>query len=328
MKTIERPTIKIIEEKTIEDGPTMYGQYSIQPLIRGFGTTLGNSLRRILISSITGSSVVYLKMEDVMHEFTTLDGVVEDVTDIVINLKGLSVSVNTDELVELYLEVKGPKEVVAGDIQADDRVEIIDPDYPICNVTGNRTIRMGIGVQRGRGYVPTEWHSEDPDMPTERGIIFIDSNFSPILKTQFNVSPARVGQRTDYDMLTINVETDGSVTPADALSEAARILIKEFSFIVDFKERILLEEEKKEEEEKRKSQDLKKTIDELDLSVRSYNCLKNANIITVEELITWSETRLRGLRNFGEKSLKEIKAKLSLMSLGLVEEESISSNPQ
>ncbi len=318
MNTIERPNIKIIEEKSNEDGTGNYGRYEIQPLIRGFGTTLGNSLRRILISSITGSAVVYMKIEGVLHEFTALEGVVEDVTDIVLNLKGLPIAVNSDEMVVLKLDKGETGVVTAGDFEADDRVEFPRPDFPICTVTSDAIeFKMEVGVRRGRGYVPTEWHREDPDIPTERGVILVDSNYSPVVRTRFFVEPARVGQRTDFDKLTIEVYTDGSVLPADSLSEAARILIKEFSFIVDFKERILIEEEKKEEEQKKKGQDLKKTIDELDLSVRSYNCLKNANINMVEELLPWSETRLRGLRNFGEKSLKEIKAKLISMGLNL-----------
>ena len=322
MKTIEKPTIKILEERATEDEKGFFGKYMIEPLIRGFGTTLGNSLRRILISSITGSSVVYMNMEGVLHEFTPLEGVMEDVTDIVINLKHLPLAVNTDDLVVLKLSAKGPKDVTAGDIEADDRVEIVDPDYPICRITqAGKQVNMDIGVRRGRGFVISEWHKDDSDIPKQRGVILLDSDFTPIHVTRFNVEPARVGQRTDYDRLIIEIQTDGSVQPADALSEAARILIKEFSFIVDFKERILLEEERKEEEEKKKSQDLKKTIDELDLSVRSYNCLKNANILTVEELITWSEGRLKGLRNFGEKSLNEIRAKLSIMGLRLMDDE-------
>lgn len=322
MNTIERPNIKIIQERPTEDGTGLYGKYEIQPLIRGFGTTLGNSLRRILVSSITGSAVIYVKIEGVLHEFTPIDGLIEDVTDIVLNLKGLAIAVDSDEVIALRLDVKGPKKVTAGDFEADDRVDIPNPDYPICNIAAeNCRLKMEVGVRRGRGYVPVEWHSQDSDIPQGRGIILIDSDFSPVVRTRFDVTPARVGQRTDYDRLAIEIFTDGSVTPADALSEAARILIKEFSFIVDFKERILLEEEKKEEEEKKKGQDLKKTIDDLDLSVRSYNCLKSANIVTVEELITWSETRLRGLRNFGEKSLKEIKSKLSTMGLSLMDDE-------
>lgn len=323
MKIIERPTIKILEEKSLGDGKGQYGKYVIEPLIRGFGTTLGNSLRRILLSSITGSSVVYMQIDGVLHEFTPLDGVMEDVADIVLNLKKLPVSVNTEDLVALKVEVKGPREITAGDITADDRVEIVDPSFVICNLTTNKPIKMEIGVKRGRGYVISEWHNDDADIPKQRGCILIDSDFSPITRTRFAVETARVGQRSDFDRLVIEVDTDGSVLPADALSEAARILIKEFSFIVDFKERILLEEERKEEEEKKKSQDLKKSIDELDLSVRSYNCLKNANILTVEELIKWSESRLKGLRNFGEKSLNEIKAKLSIMSLRLKDDELI-----
>lgn len=322
MFNIERPNIKILEERIIEEGIRMYGKYEIQPLIRGFGTTLGNSLRRILISSITGSAVVYVKIDGVLHEFTSMDGVIEDVSDIVLNLKGLPVAVDSDEVIPLKLKVTGINKVTAGDLEADDRVEIPDPDYHICTITSaDVTLNMEVGVRRGRGYVPAEWHSEDPDVPSSRGIILIDSNYSSVTRAKFLVDSSRVGQRTDYDKLTLEVVTDGSVSPADALSEAARILIKEFSFIVDFKERILLEEEKKEEEEKKKGQDLRKTIDELDLSVRSYNCLKNANIILVEELITWSESRLRGLRNFGEKSLNEIKAKLGIMGLGLKPDE-------
>jgi len=322
MNTIERPNIKILEESSTEDGQGLYGHYEIQPLIRGFGTTLGNSLRRILISSITGSAVVYLKIDGVLHEFASIEGVIEDVTDIVLNLKGLAISVDSDEMVPLKLSVSGEKDVTAGDFEADDRVVIPNPDYPICSITSDKTqLEMEVGVARGRGYVPVEWHKENSEIPDERGVILIDSNFSPVLRTRFDVSSARVGQRTDYDRLNIEIFTDGSVSPADALSEAARILIKEFSFIVDFKERILLEEEKKEEEQKKKGQDLKKTIDELDLSVRSYNCLKSANILTVEELVNWSESRLRGLRNFGEKSLKEIKAKLEAMGLSLAEDE-------
>lgn len=322
MKTIERPSIKILEECDTDDGKGRFGRYQIEPLIRGFGTTLGNSMRRILLSSITGSAVVYVNIDGVLHEFTALEGVLEDVTDIILNLKKLPITVNTDELVVLKVDAKGVTDITAGDIEADDRVEIVDPGYPICSVTtAGKPMKMEIGVKRGRGYVISEWHKDDSDIPKSRGNILLDSDFSPIRRSRFEVEPARVGQRTDYDRLILEIETDGTVEPADALSEAARILIKEFSFIVDFKERILLEEERKEEEEKKKSQDLKKTIDELDLSVRSYNCLKNANILTVEELIKWSEQRLKGLRNFGEKSLTEIRAKLNSMDLRLADDE-------
>lgn len=322
MKTIERPSIKILDECVTPDGKGKFGRYQIEPLIRGFGATLGNSMRRILLSSITGSAVVFVQIDGVLHEFTALEGVLEDVTDIVINLKKLPIAVNTDDLVVLKVETKGVKDITAGDIIADDRVDIVEPDYPLCSVTqAGKPFKMEIGVKRGRGYIISEWHKDDPDIPKSRGIILIDSDFSPIRRTRYEVEPARVGQRTDYDRLILDIETDGTVDPADALSEAARILIKEFSFIVDFKERILLEEERKEEEEKKKSQDLKKTIDELDLSVRSYNCLKNANIVTVEELIKWSEQRLKGLRNFGEKSLTEIRAKLNSMGLRLADDE-------
>lgn len=323
MKGIERPNIKIVEEKATSDNKGQYGKYVIQPLFRGFGTTMGNAIRRILISAIPGSAVVYYKVDGVLHEFTAMEGVIEDVTDVTINLKGLPVAVNTEELVVLNLDVKGPGEVTAGDIGADDRVRIIDPSYHIATITSDRRLKIEIGVRQGRGYVPTEVHELDPDVPKGRGFILLDSDFSSVRIARFVVEAARVGQRTDFDRLTVEVETSGAIAPADALSEAARILIREFSFIEDFKERILKEEEQKEEEEKRRSQDLKKTIDELDLSVRSYNCLKNANILTVEELIKWSESRLKGLRNFGEKSLKEIKAKLAAVGLGLMPEDSI-----
>lgn len=321
MKEIEKPAIKIIEESASDDGKTQSGRYVIQPLIRGFGTTMGNSLRRVLLSSIPGAAPVYMKIEGVMHEFTALDGVMEDVTEIVINVKGLPVACSSDELVAVKIDVKGPRKVTAGDIEADDSVEIVDPSYHIATLTGTQHMRMEIGIKRGRGYVPVDWHEQDTTIPKDRGIILLDSNFSPIRNTRFMVEPARVGQRTDYDSLAIDIETDGEVSPADALSEAAKILLRQFSFVVDFKEKIIEEEVKKVQEETQKNLNLKKRLDELDLSVRAYNCLKNANINTVEELTSKSESQLRGLRNFGEKSLREIKEKIHTLGLALMDEE-------
>ncbi|MEW5947329.1 MAG: DNA-directed RNA polymerase subunit alpha [bacterium] len=321
MKEIEKPAIRILDESPGEQDGVHYGKYQIQPLIRGFGATLGNSLRRVLLSSIPGSAAVYLKIDGVLHEFTSIKGVVEDVTEIVLNVKGLPIACNSDEPVAVKLNVKGPGEITAGDVQADDRVEITDPSYHIATITGDTLVKMEIGVRRGRGYVPAEWHEMDPAVPKDRGVILLDSDFSPIRRVSFSVEPARVGQRTDYDSLLIEIETDSTISPADSLSEAAKILLREFSFVVDFKEKILKEEEQKEEQEKKKSQDMKKSIDELDLSVRSYNCLKNANIESVEDLLNCSESQLKGLRNFGEKSLKEIVAKLKVMGLSLKPEE-------
>ncbi|MEW6203047.1 MAG: DNA-directed RNA polymerase subunit alpha [bacterium] len=320
MKEIEKPTIKIVEEPITDSGICYYGKYLIQPLLRGFGVTLGNSLRRMLMSSIPGAAPVYIKIDGVLHEFSVIDGMVEDVTDIVINVKGIPIACNSDELVPVYIDVKGPCEITAGDIQADDRVEIVDPTYHIATLTGSTHLKMELGLKRGRGYVPTEWHEQDPDIPSGRGIILIDSDFSPIKKARFTVESARVGQRTDYDSLFIEVETNGTVSPSNSISEAAKLLIRECSFVVDFKEKILLEEKKKEEDKSKKDQNLKRMVDELDLSVRSYNCLKNADINTVEELVKCTESQLKGLRNFGDKSLREIKAKLSALGLSLKEE--------
>jgi len=320
MKEIEKPSIKIIEEPIAESGSCHHGRYLIQPLIRGFGVTLGNSIRRMLLSSITGSAPVYIKIDGVLHEFSVIDGIAEDVTDIVINVKGLPIACNSDELVPVYIDVKGPCQVTAGDIQADDRVEIVDPTYHIATLTGSTHFKMELGLKRGRGYVPSEWHEQDPEIPSARGLILVDSHFSPIRKVRFTIEPARVGQRTDYDSLYIEVETNGTVSPSDSLSEAAKLLIRELSFVVDFKEKILLEEKKKEDDKSKKDQNLKKMIDELDLSVRSYNCLKNADINSVEDLIKWSESQLKGLRNFGDKSLREIKAKLGILGVSLRED--------
>ncbi|MFH1538443.1 MAG: DNA-directed RNA polymerase subunit alpha [bacterium] len=320
MKEIEKPTIKILEETTMDDGKFHHGRYLIQPLIRGFGTTMGNSLRRVLLSSIPGAAPVYLKIDGVLHEFTTIDGVVEDITEIVINAKGLPVACNTDELVAVTIDVKGPGKVTAGDIQADDRVEVVDPAHHIATLSGSVQFKLEIGIKRGRGYVASEWHEQDAELPKDRGIILLDSNFSPITNIRFLVEPARVGQRTDFDSLTIEIDTDGSVSPADALSEASKILLRQFGFVVDFKEKIIEEEVKKVKEETEKNLNLKKRLDELDLSVRAYNCLKNASISTVEELVEKSESHLRGLRNFGEKSLREIKEKIHSLGLSLQDE--------
>lgn len=321
MKDIERPSIKILEETTSDDKGIHHGRYLIQPLIRGFGTTMGNSLRRVLLSSIPGAAPVYLRIDGVLHEFTAIEGVVEDVTEIVINVKGLPIACNTDELVTVSVDVKGPGKVTAGDIQAEDRVEVVDPAYHIATLSGSVRFKLEIGVKRGRGYVASEWHEQDSTIPGERGTILLDSNFSPIRSTRFLVEPARVGQRTDFDSLTVEIETDGSVLPADALSEASKILLRQFGFVVDFKEKIIEEEVKKVQEETQKNMNLKKRLDELDLSVRAYNCLKNANLNTVEELVEKTESHLRGLRNFGEKSLREIKEKIHALGLSLKDEE-------
>lgn len=322
MDFFEKPSIKIVEEKDTEDGKCVYGKYVIQPLIRGFGITLGNSLRRILLSAIYGSAVVYLKIDSVLHEFSALDGVYEDVTDIILNLKRLPVNCKNSGLVTLILDKSGKGEVIAADLAHSEEVEISDPEYHIAEIVSNNTkLKMEIGVKKGFGYVPSEWHEHDTEVPKERGVILIDSNFSPVKKVKFSVESSRVGQRTGFDKLLIELETNKSIGCADCLSQAARILMNQASFVVDFKTRILLEVEKQREEEKKKTTELKRTIEDLDLSVRSYNCLKNAGILAVEELIKSTETRLKGLRNFGEKSLREIKTKLLAMGLSLAEDE-------
>lgn len=293
-----------------------YGKFIAEPLERGFGITIGNALRRILLSSLQGAAITAVRIEGVQHEFSSIQGVVEDVTDIILNLKGVELKMTDPGPRKAYLEVKGPKKVTAADIQTDQHVEVINKDHHIAEVLEGGELKMELTVRMGKGYVPAERNLEE-DMPI--GTIPVDAIFSPIKRVNFEVTNARVGQQTDFDRLILEVWTDGSVLPADAVAYAARILQDQLTIFINFEEPE--EEEELVEEESALDPELEeklyKTIDELELSVRAYNCLKNANITYIGELVQKTEQELLKTKNFGKKSLSEIKQVLEEMGLGL-----------
>ncbi len=294
-----------------------YGKFSCEPLERGYGITIGNSLRRILLSSIEGAAIVSVRIEGVPHEFTSIPGVMEDVTDIILNLKGVRLRLLGDRPRIVRIDKAGEGQVTAGDIQADDHVIVINPDWHIATLNKDGHLRMEMKVKRGRGYVPAD-RNRDEDDPI--GTIPIDAIFSPIKKVAYNVSNARIGQITDYDRLTMEIYTDGSVGPQEAVSTAAKILRDQLSIFISEKE--LEEEMKPRQAEPARLPDeineyLYRTVDELELSVRSANCLKNANIRLIGELVQKTEAEMLKTKNFGRKSLNEIKEILAEMGLSL-----------
>ena len=291
-----------------------YGKFVAEPLERGFGITLGNSLRRVLLSSLQGAAITSVKIESVEHEFTTVPEVTEDVTDIVLNLKEVLLRMHTNEQKTLRIEVEGPKEVKAGDILADDQVEILNPGHHICTLSEGGKLRMEMICRRGRGYVPAV-NNKNPGDPI--GTIPIDALFSPIRKVNYQVTNARVGQVTDYDKLSLEVWTDGSVTPQDAVAYAAKIIKEQLTVFINFdetEEPIIAEAPK---EEAKLNENLFRSVDELELSVRSANCLQQANIKTIGDLVQRTEAEMLKTKNFGRKSLKEIKEILAEMGLSL-----------
>jgi DNA-directed RNA polymerase subunit alpha len=285
-----------------------YAKFVIEPLERGFAITLGNSLRRVLLSSIPGAAVSYVKIEGVLHEFSTLPGVVEDTVDLLLNLKGLPIKLNSDDPKVLSLNVSGAKEVTAGDIAPDADVEILQPDYHIATITKeDAKLSMEIGIEKSRGYVTADRQKNIEHMI---GLIPMDSIFSPIRKVNFTVDDTRVGQSVDFDRLTIEIETNGSITPDDALSEAANILTDQLSLFIDFST-----EEKPVPTAPTSEWDV--PVETLNLSVRSFNCLKRAGISKVSELLDMTEDEIFKMRNFGKKSLDEIKQVLEERGLSL-----------
>ncbi|OEU49780.1 MAG: DNA-directed RNA polymerase subunit alpha [Desulfobacterales bacterium S3730MH5] len=292
-----------------------YGKFSCEPLERGFGITLGNALRRVLLSSLQGAAIISVKIDGVLHELGTVPGVIEDVTDILLNLKGVRLKLFKDEDKTLILEKHGSGEVCAGDLSAiDGGVEILNPDHHIATLTEEGDLHMELLAKWGKGYVPAE-DNEDPDQPI--GTIAIDAMFSPVRKVNFVVSQARVGQMTNYDKLTIEVLTDGTVTPEDAVAYAAKILKEQLSVFINFDES---EEPVKEESSPHfegKLEYLNRKIDELEFSVRSANCLKNADIHYIGELVQKTEQEMLKTKNFGRKSLQEIQENLKKMELHL-----------
>lgn len=319
-KDFELPTRVVYDDKT--STPT-YAMFFAEPFERGFATTVGNALRRVLYSSIEGSAVTSVKIKGVPHEFTTIEGIVEDVTDIVLNLKQLVVRVDGEGRKTLKLEAakKGP--VKAGMIQPEAGVEIINPDLHICTLAEDAELSAEITVSRGRRYITAEEHSKDLH---DIGIVPVDSSFSPIKRVRYKVENTRVGKLTNYERLILEIWTNGTITPEEALTEASKILRKHLNPFVQYFElgRELQINEKKEEEERKKEaqkeelrQKLSMSISELDLSVRSANCLASERIETIGELVSRSEAELLKVRNFGKTSLREVKKKLSDMSLGL-----------
>ncbi|MEW6327445.1 MAG: DNA-directed RNA polymerase subunit alpha [Thermodesulfobacteriota bacterium] len=291
-----------------------YGKFVCEPLERGFGITLGNALRRVLISSLQGAAIVSIKMDGVPHEFSTIPGVMEDVTDIILNLKNIRFKLHTDAPRTVRIEAKKEGLVIAGDIITDGAVEVLTPDLPIATLTGG-ALNMEMVVKWGKGYVPAEKNKEEGQAI---GVIPIDAIFTPIRKVNYVVTHARVGQITDYDKLNLEVWTDGSVTPEDAVAYAAKILKEQFSAFINFVEESEIEPmEELKEERAAINENIYRSVDELELSVRSANCLKNADIHLIGDLIQKTEAEMLKTKNFGRKSLNEIKEILAEMGLSL-----------
>lgn len=294
-----------------------YGVFVAEPFEAGYGRTIGNSLRRVLLSSLEGASISAIKVDGALHEFCTLPGVVEDVTDIIINLKGVLIKMYSREPRKLTLSVKGPGEVTAGDIQTDGTVEILNPDHHIATLDDEGKIEAELEVRIGRGYCPAEGNKKENQ---EIGIIPIDSLFSPVRRVKYSVDNTRVGRRTDFDKLTMEVWTDGRLTPDDALTQASAILKHHLDVFVSYdKDQIEFDQQESQRDEEREelARKLAMSVNEIELSVRAANCLNNANIVTVGELAQKTEAEMLKYRNFGKKSLNEIKAKLVEMGLGL-----------
>jgi DNA-directed RNA polymerase subunit alpha len=293
-----------------------YGKFVCQPLERGFATTIGNSLRRILLSSIQGAAITSLRIDGALHEFTAIPGVLEDVTEIILNLKEVRLKLNTAEGKTVRIERKGKGPVTAADIISDGSVEIMNPEQHICTITGNGNFTAELEVKWGKGYRPAEMNKTD-DQPI--GVIPIDSIFTPVKKVQYIVTQARVGQQTDYDKLTLEIYTDGSVKPENALAYASKILKEHMTIFINFDEEKAEPEieETDEGEEEPRNENLYRTVEDLELSVRSANCLKNANITYIGELVQRTEAEMLKTKNFGRKSLNEIKQLLEEMDLSL-----------
>ncbi len=291
-----------------------YGKFVAEPLERGFGITLGNSLRRVLLSSLQGAAITAVKIEGVDHEFTTIPEVAEDVTDIVLNLKEVLLRLHTNEPKTLRIEAVGPREIKAGDILVDEQVEVLNPGHHICTLSEGGKLNLELSARRGRGYVPAE-KNKIPGAPI--GTIPIDALFSPVRKVNYQVTNARVGQVTDYDKLALEIWTDGSVGPADALAYAAKILKEQLSIFVNFDETEEPLPVSSPVLDQKLNENLFRSVDELELSVRSANCLQNAQIKTIGDLVQKSEAEMLKTKNFGRKSLKEIKEILAEMGLSL-----------
>ena len=314
MVEIEKPRIECIETL----GDDSYGKYVVEPLERGYGTTLGNSLRRILLSSLPGTAVKTVKIAGIQHEFSTIPGVKEDVTEIILNIKKIIARLYSNQDKVVYIEANGECEVTAGDIKADGEVEVLNPDLHIASLGPDATLSMELTLGHGRGYVSADRNKlQQPII----GVIPVDSIYSPVLKVNYTVENTRVGNMTDFDKLTIEVWTDRTITARDAVSLGAKILVDHFSLFTDLSDTVANSSTVVEREQTAQTKMLDMTIEELDLSVRSFNCLKRANINTVGDLISKTEDEMIKVRNLGHKSLEEVIHKLAMMGLSLASEE-------
>ncbi len=308
MLDFEKPKLECVEMSE------NYGRFVVEPLERGFGMTLGNSMRRVLLSSLPGVAATSIRIDGVLHEFSTIEGVKEDVTEIILNLKGLICKLHSQSPKKVIIDAAGECEVTAGDILPDSDVEIVNPELHLATLDENGKLHMEIMLDHGRGYVVAD-RNKRPDMPI--GEIAVDSIYTPITKVNFTVDDTRVGQITDYDKLTLEIWTNGSIKPDEAASYAAKILTEHLMLFINLTDRIQGVEIMVEKEESKKEKILEMNIEDLDLSVRSYNCLKRAGINTVEELVQRDEDEMMKVRNLGRKSLEEVQQKLAQLGLSL-----------
>ncbi len=315
MVEIEKPRITCFDDA--ED--LSYGKYVVEPLERGYGMTLGNSLRRILLSSLPGYAATSVKIAGVQHEFSTVPGVTEDVTEIVLNVKRIITKLHTPEIKTVYIDAVGPCEVTAGDVKTDADVEILNPELHICTLGEGATFNMEITLSQGRGYVSAD---RNKTAQTVIGVIPIDSIYSPVQKVNYSVEPTRVGDKTDFDKLTLEVWTNSTISAKDAVSLGAKILSDHLTVFTGLSDNVGTGSTIVEKDNNRPDSKLSMTIDELDLSVRSFNCLKRANINTVADLISKTGEEMMKVRNMGKKSLDEVQKKLEMMGLSLASEDS------
>ena len=311
----EKPRVERVELS--EDGS--YGKYTVAPLQRGYGTTLGNSLRRMMLSSLEGAAISSIKIENVQHEFSTIPGVKEDVSEIVLNIKQVIIKLYSDGPKTVYIEAEGAGELCARDIKTDSDVEIVNPDLHLATLNEDAKLYMEIVIDRGRGYVSAERNKQMINSPID--VIAVDSIYTPVLKVNYQVEDTRLGQVTDYDKLTLEVWTDGTISAKEAISQAANLLNEHLKLFVDLSDESSITEVLVEKNEKGKEKILEMTIEELDLSVRSFNCLKRAGINTVDDLINKSEEEMMKVRNLGKKSFDEVREKLQSLGFDLSSDE-------